>query len=96
MFLAEFMLGTLAFAFRENLARSMKEELLYGIEKHYNITREPGTLSTMWDHIHTEVGTHLNRSTSFIQVIEYKDLHHVTRNAYSSILRSIISSISLR
>ncbi|EZA50586.1 tetraspanin-9 [Ooceraea biroi] len=54
MFLAEFMLGTLAFAFRENLARSMREELLYGIEKHYNITREPGTLSTMWDHIHTE------------------------------------------
>jgi len=55
MFLAEFMLGTLAFVFREHLARSLKEELLYGIEKHYNITREPGTLSAMWDHIHTEV-----------------------------------------
>lgn len=55
MFLAEFMLGTLAFVFREHLARSLKEELLYGIEKHYNVTREPGTLSAMWDHIHTEV-----------------------------------------
>ncbi|XP_011702924.1 PREDICTED: tetraspanin-9 isoform X1 [Wasmannia auropunctata] len=54
MFLAEFMLGTLAFVFREHLARSLKEELLYGIEKHYNVTREPGTLSAMWDHIHTE------------------------------------------
>lgn len=56
MFLAEFMLGTLAFVFREHLARSLKEELLYGIEKHYNVTREPGTLPAVWDHIHTEVG----------------------------------------
>lgn len=57
MFLGEFMLGTLAFIFREHLAKSLKAELLYGIEKHYNVTREPGTLPAIWDHIHTEVRT---------------------------------------
>lgn len=55
MFLGEFMLGTLAFIFREHLAKSLKDELLFGIEKHYNLTREPGTLPAIWDHIHTEV-----------------------------------------
>ena len=57
MFLGEFMLGTLAFIFREHLAKSLKDELLFGIEKHYNLTREPGTLPAIWDHIHTEVDT---------------------------------------
>lgn len=51
------MLGTLAFIFREHLAKSLKDELLFGIEKHYNVTREPGTLPAIWDHIHTEVRT---------------------------------------
>lgn len=51
------MLGTLAFIFREHLAKSLKDELLFGIEKHYNLTREPGTLPAIWDHIHTEVDT---------------------------------------
>lgn len=58
MFLAEFMLGTLAFTFRAHLSRSLKQELLFGIEKHYNvtynITKEPGTIPVIWDHIHTE------------------------------------------
>lgn len=62
MFLAEFMLGTLAFIFREHLARSLKEELLFGIERHYNLTREPGTLPAVWDHIHTEVITMYNET----------------------------------
>lgn len=61
MFLGEFMLGTLAFIFREHLAKSLKDELLFGIEKHYNLTREPGTLPAIWDHIHTEVDTLLER-----------------------------------
>lgn len=55
IFLAEFMVGTLSFIFREHLTRSLKAELLYGIEKHYNVTREPGTLPAVWDHIHEEV-----------------------------------------
>lgn len=55
------MLGTLAFIFREHLAKSLKDELLFGIEKHYNLTREPGTLPAIWDHIHTEVDTLLER-----------------------------------
>lgn len=57
MFLGESMLGTLAFIFREHLSKSLKDELLFGIEKHYNLTREPGTLPAIWDHIHTEVRT---------------------------------------
>lgn len=68
MFLAEFMLGTLAFVFREHIARSLKDELLYGIEKHYNDTREPGTLPAMWDHIHTEV---LTRSIEIESLIKF-------------------------
>ena len=55
VFLGEFMLGALAFVFREHLARSLKDELLFGIHKHYNVTREPGTLPAVWDHIHEEV-----------------------------------------
>lgn len=55
MFLAEFMLGTLAFTFRAHLARNLKQELLYGIEKHYNLTKEPGTIPVIWDHIQSEV-----------------------------------------
>ncbi|KAF7988353.1 hypothetical protein HCN44_000926 [Aphidius gifuensis] len=54
MFLAEFMMGALAFVFREHLTRSLKEELLFGIQSHYNITREPGTLPAVWDSIHRE------------------------------------------
>ncbi|OAD61233.1 Tetraspanin-9 [Eufriesea mexicana] len=54
MFLGEFMLGTLAFVFREHLAKSLKDELLFGIEKHYNITSEPGTLPAIWDNIQSE------------------------------------------
>ncbi|XP_046743214.1 tetraspanin-9 [Diprion similis] len=54
MFLAEFMMGTLAFVFREHLSKSFKEELQFGIENHYNATTEPGTLPAVWDHIHTE------------------------------------------
>lgn len=49
-------MGTLAFVFREHLGRSFKMELQYGIENHYNASREPGTLPAVWDHIHTEVG----------------------------------------
>ncbi|XP_063987313.1 tetraspanin-9 [Diachasmimorpha longicaudata] len=49
MFLGEFMFGALAFIFREQVSRSLKHELLSGIQEHYNITREPGTLATIWD-----------------------------------------------
>ncbi|KAK0180752.1 hypothetical protein PV327_003103 [Microctonus hyperodae] len=52
LFLAEFMIGALAFVFRENVSRTLKDELLFGIHNHYNITREPGTLPALWDHIH--------------------------------------------
>lgn len=84
MFLAEFMLGTLAFVFREHLARSLKEELLYGIEKHYNVTREPGTLSAMWDHIHTEV--------CLIKIFE-KDTHKLLQiyASYQFISKKLLS-----
>lgn len=64
MFLAEFMLGTLAFTFRAHLSRSLKQELLYGIEKHYNLTKEPGTIPVIWDHIQSEVRRYSSRSES--------------------------------
>ncbi|XP_034947242.1 tetraspanin-9 [Chelonus insularis] len=52
LFLAEFMIGALSFIFREHMSRSIQEELLVGINKYYNVTREPGTLPTLWDSIH--------------------------------------------
>lgn len=69
MFLGEFMLGTLAFIFREHLAKSLKDELLFGIEKHYNLTREPGTLPAIWDHIHTEVDKEIHNLEKKSRVI---------------------------
>lgn len=58
LFLAEFMLGALTFVFREQVSRSVQEELLLGIHKHYNVTREPGTLPALWDHIHQGVSSY--------------------------------------
>ncbi|KAG8304455.1 Tetraspanin-9 [Homalodisca vitripennis] len=53
LFMAEFMLATLAFVFREKLGLTMKDELLYGIEEHYLNPPDNG-MEVIWDHIQRE------------------------------------------
>lgn len=76
LFLAEFMLGALTFVFREQVSRSVQQELLLGIHKHYNVTREPGTLPAMWDHIHQGVSL-INYSLLFIIINGTKNFFSV-------------------
>lgn len=55
MFLVEFLLATVAFVFRENLGRTLREELQFGIEHHYNDSQSaPNGLHHIWNHIHNE------------------------------------------
>jgi tetraspanin-9 len=55
--LAEFMLGTLAFVFKDQVGTNMKSQLLYGITEHYTDENkfEVGTFSNFWDFIQTNV-----------------------------------------
>lgn len=58
MFLTEFLIGSLAFVFRDRLGHALTEELKNGIHHHYNITAHgPNSLVTIWDHLQSEVGT---------------------------------------
>ncbi|XP_046394370.1 tetraspanin-9 [Ischnura elegans] len=55
MFLVEFLLATVAFVFRESLGRTLRDELKYGIEHHYNDSQSaPNGLHHIWNHIHNE------------------------------------------
>ncbi|XP_063231945.1 tetraspanin-9 [Bacillus rossius redtenbacheri] len=53
MFVAEFLLATLAFVFRENLGHLLRQELRAGIELHYDPGRDPA-FAAVWTHIHDE------------------------------------------
>lgn len=56
MFVAEFLMGSLAFVFRERLGHTLREELQNGLQHHYNVTaRGPNSLVTIWDHLQSEV-----------------------------------------
>lgn len=56
IFVAEFLIGSLAFVFRESLGHTLKEELVDGITNHYNVTATgPYSLVTIWDHLQSEV-----------------------------------------
>ncbi|XP_016839390.1 tetraspanin-9 isoform X3 [Nasonia vitripennis] len=53
IFMAEFMLGTLAFVFKDQVGDNMKSQLRYGISEHYTEENmhESGTFSNFWDYI---------------------------------------------
>lgn len=55
MFMAEFLIGSVAFVFREGIGHVLKEELTYGLKHHYNITAHgPNSLVSIWDHLQSE------------------------------------------
>lgn len=55
MFVVEFMMGSIAFVFRNHLAHTLKEELIDGMRYHYNVTTSgPNSLVAIWDHLQTE------------------------------------------
>lgn len=55
MFVAEFLMGSMAFVFRENLGHTLREELIDGLRYHYNITAKgPNSLVAIWDHLQSE------------------------------------------
>ncbi|KAL7305012.1 hypothetical protein TKK_0002801 [Trichogramma kaykai] len=53
VFLAEFMLGSLAFIFKDQVGITMKEQLYNGIQEHYSDenVHESGTFANFWDYI---------------------------------------------
>ncbi|XP_022901657.1 tetraspanin-9 [Onthophagus taurus] len=56
MFLAEFLVGSLAFIYREKIGHVLKEELRNGIQHHYNINdTQPNSLGSIWDKIQTDL-----------------------------------------
>lgn len=59
LFLSEFLLGSLAFVFRDTIRRTMITELKYGIENHYNVSDRGGFLSpsvaSIWDKVQVEL-----------------------------------------
>lgn len=57
IFVVEFLLGSLAFVYRESLKHSLREELRDGIAHHYNMTSQgPNSLVQIWDNIQTKFG----------------------------------------
>lgn len=55
MFVAEFLMGSLAFVFRERLGHTLREELQNGLRHHYNVTAHgPNSLVAIWDHLQSE------------------------------------------
>jgi hypothetical protein len=56
MFIAEFLVGSLAFVFRVSLGHTFRQELQNGLWHHYNVTaRGPNSLVTIWDNLQSEV-----------------------------------------
>lgn len=53
MFLIEFSCATLAFTFRKHLSYTFKQELVHGIEMHYDTSEENG-LRVLWDKLQSE------------------------------------------
>ncbi|XP_076274267.1 tetraspanin 5D [Rhynchophorus ferrugineus] len=51
MFLAQFLLGSLAFVYRDNIKHSFTEKLQDGITNHYNMSNSPNNLKDVWDNI---------------------------------------------
>ncbi|XP_063922888.1 tetraspanin-9-like isoform X2 [Zophobas morio] len=55
MFIAEFLVGSLAFVFRVSLGHTFRQELQNGLWHHYNVTaRGPNSLVTIWDNLQSE------------------------------------------
>ncbi|XP_066146752.1 tetraspanin-9 isoform X2 [Euwallacea fornicatus] len=53
MFVAEFLLGSLAFVYRDNIKHTFTEKLQDGLRHHYNMTQNPNNLVDVWDEIQT-------------------------------------------
>ncbi|CAG9765562.1 unnamed protein product [Ceutorhynchus assimilis] len=51
MFMSEFLVGSLAFVYRDNIKHSFTEKLQDGIAHHYNLTQSPNNLVIIWDDI---------------------------------------------
>lgn len=59
LFMSEFLVGAIAFAFRNALTRTLSNELRFGIENHYNAS-DRGSLASpsvasIWDNIQQNV-----------------------------------------
>lgn len=56
IFVTEFILGSMAFTFRDQLQHVLKIELQNGLTHHYNISAKgPNSLVEIWDSIQTQV-----------------------------------------
>ncbi|XP_030759996.1 tetraspanin-9-like [Sitophilus oryzae] len=53
MFVAEFLLGSLAFVYRDSIKHTLTEKLQDGLMHHYNMSSSPNNLVETWDEIHT-------------------------------------------
>lgn len=64
IFVAEFLVGALAFIYRESLKHTLREELRDGLLHHYNMTsRGPNSLVQIWDNIQINVIKYINSYT---------------------------------
>lgn len=56
VFILEFIFGSMAFIFREQLQHTLRKELQNGLTHHYNITTDgPNSLVDIWDKIQIQV-----------------------------------------
>ncbi|XP_060531058.1 tetraspanin-9 [Cylas formicarius] len=53
MFVVEFLLGALAFVYRDGIKHTFTEKLQDGLLRHYNMTEGPNNLVGVWDNIQT-------------------------------------------
>lgn len=60
MFVAEFLLGSLAFVYRDNIKHTFTEKLQDGLTHHYNMSEGSNNLVYVWDDIQSNVSTNLN------------------------------------
>ncbi|ENN74377.1 tetraspanin-9 [Dendroctonus ponderosae] len=51
MFIAEFVLGSLAFVYRDTIKHTFTEKLQDGLSHHYNMSQSPNNLLQVWDDV---------------------------------------------
>lgn len=69
MFVAEFLLGSLAFVYRDNIKHTFTECLQDGLTHHYNMTQSPNNLVDVWDEIQS--------TFKCCGVVNYMDWHMI-------------------
>lgn len=55
MFMVEFLLGSLAFAYRDTIKHTFTEKLQDGLSHHYNMSQSHNNLLEVWDDVQVTV-----------------------------------------